>query len=121
MVAWLCANGVALDAVQVFAWGRMFAARVEVLSIDEAFHQTFDGRHPCALCTAVERARAADHRPAHLPAPSLVKLTLFCHDAETLVPPVAASREIEVWSVPRMFRRDPVPVPPPRGAELVVG
>ena len=25
LFAWLCANGALLDAVQVFAWGKMFA------------------------------------------------------------------------------------------------
>ncbi len=99
----------------------MFAAKVQVMPIEKALHQTFDGCHPCALCTAVERARAADHRPAHLPAASLVKLTLFCHDAETLVPPVVSSREIEGGSAPRVIRRDPVPVPPPRRTGLIVG
>jgi len=121
VVAWLCANGAVLDAVQVIAWGRMFATYAHSFSVGEAVRRTFDGHHPCALCRAVDDARAADRGPAPAPAPLTIKLTLYCHQTESFVPPAAPGRQTDSEATPGLTRRYPVPVPPPRDAVVVVG
>ena len=110
-----------LDVVQVVAWSRMFAGYVDSLPVGAAIQRTFDGREPCPLCLAVQKARAADRAPARAPAPVTAKLVLFCQRAEASLPPVALAWEIESEFAPASTRRDPVPVRPPRPVVMGVG
>ncbi|HVW19686.1 MAG TPA: hypothetical protein VHC86_00580 [Opitutaceae bacterium] len=117
LLAWLCASGAALDVVQVFAWGRMFAGYARHESLAAAACETFDPAKPCALCRAVAKARdeTKGSQPA-VPAAGADRLLLVCERPApvVLIPfrPVWAEirREAPVsWSVS-------VPVPPPRAA-----
>jgi hypothetical protein len=64
--AWICANGALLDAVQVFAWARMFSQYARTMDAGAALSRTFDPSRPCNLCRTVSRAR--DHAKTQLPA-----------------------------------------------------
>lgn len=54
LFAWLCANGALWDAVQVVAWGKMFADYSKVMPVPQAIALTFDGSLPCDLCVVAQ-------------------------------------------------------------------
>jgi hypothetical protein len=121
LLAWLCANGAVWDVAQVFAWGRMFAHYVNDLPVETALTRTFDPGKPCALCLAVQKARAAEREQASAPPPaSSVKLVLISQQTEPVAPPTVPGRWLETLAVRGAVRRDPVPVPPPRGVAAVL-
>lgn len=119
-VAWLCASGAMLDVAQVFAWTRMFATYAQSLPVGEAAVETLDGSKPCPICLAVRRARANAKDPQ---TPGVVrsaeKMILSLSRAE----PVVFAPERETWppsiALTAESRPSPVPVPPPRVANLV--
>ncbi|MCC7374592.1 MAG: hypothetical protein IT581_08045 [Verrucomicrobiales bacterium] len=49
-------------ALQTIAWTRMLTGFSQSMSIGQALTQTFDGLHPCTLCLAIRRAKAAEQR-----------------------------------------------------------
>ena len=115
LVAWLCANGAVWDAVQVFAWGRMFAGNAGNMSAATALRATFNPAQRCPLCLRVAKARDVAQKQAPLPVErSAGKVLLACDRPATIVfantlgdwPPALAS------AAPT--RTEPVPVPPPR-------
>jgi len=103
--------------MQVFAWGRMFARYAHEMPVEAALARTLDPAKPCPLCMAVQQARQAGHEPspASPPAPA-AKLVLFSQPLEAVTPPAIPGRRLDTVSVRAAVRRDPVPVPPPRGA-----
>jgi len=114
--AWICANGAVWDAVQVFAWARMFAGYAHALPVGAALRETFDPGKPCEICMAVAKAKEAEQKQAPRPLErSTAKLVLACETQE----------KIQMVPLPRawpavpdrtgVIRREPVPVPPPRG------
>lgn len=113
--AWICANGALLDAVQVFAWARMFSQYAGTMDAGAALSRTFDPSRPCNLCRTVSRAR--DQAKTQLPAAvesSGEKLILAFHQPR----PVLFLKDPAEWEHDSPacgpFRTDPVPVPPPR-------
>ena len=113
--AWICANGAVWDAVQVFAWARMFADYAHTLPVGTALRETFDPGKPCAICLAVAKAKEAEQKQAPRPLErSTAKLVLACETQE----------KIQIVPLPRAWpavpdrtgaiRSEPVPVPPPR-------
>jgi hypothetical protein len=115
LFAWLCANGALLDAVQVFAWGKMFAENARTQSLADALRATFDSAKPCELCLGVAAAKEAAKQqlPATLER-SEEKLLLALH---TSALPVFVSSSAD-WPVTLASappsRTEPVPLPPPR-------
>ena len=114
-VAWICANGTALDLVQVFAWTRMFAGYACVLPVGAALRTTFDPSKPCELCRAVAKAQDSAQRQAPVvPVRSGAKQVLAC----TRPTPFIFPSQRETWAGPRPERAssrvEPVPVRPPR-------
>jgi hypothetical protein len=112
---WLCASGALLDMAQVFAWTRMFASYARTESVVAAARETFDPSKPCALCSAVSKAREASKpQGTALPPAGSEKMILIC---ERPAPFVAAA---DRGSWPEMapsragVRSGEVPVPPPR-------
>jgi hypothetical protein len=113
--AWLCANGALLDAVQVVAWGKMFAGYAETMSVSAALRETFDPAKPCSLCKHVAKVKESVQQ--QLPAPSddaAPKFVLTLHAPE---PPIFANDPGEWIASPSLrvcLRTEPVPLPPPR-------
>lgn len=116
LFAWLCANGALLDAVQVFAWGKMFTENARTLPLREALAATFDPAKPCEFCLGVAAAKetAKQQLPSSVEHASTEKLLLALH---TSTPPFfispSAAWPVTLASVPPS-RTDPVPLPPPR-------
>jgi hypothetical protein len=113
--AWICANGAVWDAVQVFAWARMFAGYAHTLPVGTALRETFDPGKPCAICMAVARAKEAERKQAPRPVErSTAKLVLACETPEKIqIDPLP-----HAWPAAPVcagvIRSEPVPVPPPR-------
>jgi hypothetical protein len=113
--AWVCANGAIWDAVQVFAWSKMFAGYAQQMPLGAALRETFDPAKPCELCGTVTKAKADEQKRA-LPQPEsgATKLQLACEWTAT----IAAATPSQSWPAappPRLVTRTPgVPLRPPR-------
>jgi hypothetical protein len=116
LFAWLCANGALLDAVQVFAWGKMFSENARTMDLREALSATFDPAKACDLCLSVAAAKdtAGQEQPAQVEQASADKLLLALHTPARpfFVSPVADWPETLASVAPS--RTESVPVPPPR-------
>ena len=113
--AWLCANGALLDALQVVAWGKMFANYTGTMSVSAALKETFDPAKPCSLCKHV--AKAKESAQQQLPAAREDVAAKFVLVLETPEPAVFAADPGHWIASPSLSvcqRTDPVPVPPPR-------
>jgi hypothetical protein len=100
--------------LQSVAWTRMIIAYSRTAPIQTALEQTFDGKHPCAMCKAIQKAKQTAQQQ-ELQQPSVNRDTLFCES-------YAAIGSDEPWSwltADSLFtyptRVDPPPVPPPNG------
>lgn len=116
LFAWLCANGALLDAVQVFAWGKMFAENARALPLGEALAATFDPAKPCEMCLGVAAAKetARQQLPGSVEKAGQEKLVLALHAANRpIFLSSSADWPVTLASVPPS-RTDPVPLPPPR-------
>jgi hypothetical protein len=115
LLAWICANGAIWDAVQVFAWSKMFVGYTSTMTVPAALRETFDPSKPCDMCLGVASAReTAKQQLPQSVEHSTEKLLLALHTSASVVfnttPgdwPVTLSREAE-------SRSESVPVPPPR-------
>jgi hypothetical protein len=118
LLAWLCANGALLDAVQVFAWSRMFAGYAETMPLAAALRTTLDPEKPCELCRDVAQARDDfAQKSTSVPAERLgPKIVLALPPAAVVLigdPPCGWP---DYPAVRASVREDRVPVPPPRAA-----
>jgi len=112
-LAWVFANGAVLDAVQVFAWGRMVRDFQRAgLTLERAVTKALDGSAPCEICSAVDHAR--QQQPPETVERSSEKLVLACPpaDAPALTAPAPDWPPLLAASAPS--RSEAVPVPPPR-------
>lgn len=48
--------------LQSVAWGRMIVEYSQQSSVKEAVVKTFDGQHPCDLCTTLSKAREKEKK-----------------------------------------------------------
>ncbi len=95
----------------------MFADYARVLPVGEALRRTFDPGRPCAICRAVQQARAADRHESPAPVPA-VKLLVFYEAAEAVILPAGLRTRIESDPLSPVSPHYPVPVPPPRRAAV---
>jgi hypothetical protein len=114
-LAWLCANGAALDLVQVVAWTRMFAGYACVLPVGAALRTTFDPSKPCELCRAVAQARDSARREAPVaPVRPGEKRVLACSSPAPIIFPSPRRAWPGTGPERALARVEPVPVRPPR-------
>lgn len=113
--AWLLAAGVHWDAIQVVAWGRMFAENARTLPVLGALRQTFDPAKMCGMCCAVQEAKR-EQREAALPGLGEGKAPLVIQPVVRIavVAPAGRSWIVDEADVADAEREAP-PVPPPRG------
>ena len=115
LLAWLCANGALWDAVQVVAWGKMFATYASYLPVGKALEKTFDGSKPCEICAIAQHGRDAQQHQPSPAAPDGPERILLAFD-----PPAALVVTAPDFSWPGVFsdsgliRSESVPLPPPR-------
>lgn len=48
--------------LQTVAWTGMVISYSQRASLEEAVSKTFDGKHPCALCKAIQKGRAEEQK-----------------------------------------------------------
>jgi len=111
------ASGAQWDAVQVFAWGRMFASHARAMPLVQALSQTFDGE-PCPICRLVATARRQERSPSDAPVQKTgIKTVLFFQTISPmqLEPPHPVMWRPDETSLVTVERSRP-PLPPPRMA-----
>ena len=115
LLAWLCANGVVWDAVQVVAWSRMFATYSSYLPVGQALTRTFDGSKPCEICAVAQHGRDEQQRQQSPSAPDgAERILLACETNATFVTAAPDFSWPGVVADFGLTRSEPVPVPPPR-------
>ena len=116
LVAWLFANGVTWNVVQVVAWAKMFRNYSESMPAAQALKLTLSGEAPCNLCRMAEAAKnTADQQLPHNAIGSgSEKFLLACN---VPAPVIFVSPDLAwpgVADASGRVRTDAVPLPPPR-------
>lgn len=115
VIAWLCANGAVWDALQLAAWGKMFANYSATMSVTQALKETFDPAKPCDMCVGIVKAKGETKE--NLPATEQQQTAKFVLAIHTVDSPVFANDMGDWLPAPSMRlaeRTDPVPLQPPR-------
>jgi len=102
--------------VQSVAWVSMLTNYSRQTSFTEAVTMTFDGKHPCPLCLAVQKGRAEEQQKDQKQACSQDDIQL---DLPPLTSVVLYPPSCEESARPTVFaptRTEPPPSPPPRAA-----
>ena len=114
--AWICANGVVWNAVQVVGWATMLRDYARVMPLAQAISVTFSGDAPCGYCQLAEAGKQADReQPADTALGASAEKILLL--AETAPAPVLVPPSVDwpgVANAAGLRRTDPVPLPPPR-------
>lgn len=115
LFAWVCANGAIWDAVQVFAWSKMFAGYSQTMSVPAALRATFDPEKPCEMCVGVATAKetAKQQLPPSVEQ-SAEKLLLAIHSSSAIVFENSPTSWPAIPARVAPVRSESVPVPPPR-------
>ncbi|MBN8524874.1 MAG: hypothetical protein J0M02_06045 [Planctomycetes bacterium] len=85
--------------VQLAGWSGMFVRALAERPVAEAVEQTFDGRHPCCMCTTAAALRRADPPTGRAPVPDSKKQPVHLMSAEPMA--WAASRSADDTELPR--------------------
>jgi hypothetical protein len=109
-------SGAHWAVLQVTAWTGMFMVRSQSEGVTEAVKTTFDGEHPCPLCSAIESGQKEEKRN-DMDAPMLkalmeVKLVAM-ENAALPVPADAGELRWFDFSAKAVLRTDAPPTPPP--------
>ena len=116
LTASLFAAGVHWDALQVFAWSRMFAENARTLPTLAALRQTFDPQAMCGVCCVVQEAKREQRQAAAVGADT-GKAPLVLLPMARVIVAVPVGRAGFVWdSIMEDVQREAPPVPPPRVA-----
>lgn len=103
-------------ALQVVAWGGMLISYSARSGIETGIRETFDGDHPCPMCTAIKTAKERENPSQHLDAlTSLTRLIAIAPPVTRIEPPARALAHNLAGPPPAitLFPERP-PVPPPR-------
>jgi hypothetical protein len=116
LVAWLCANGVVWNAVQVVGWVKMVRDYSEVMPFTQALSVTFSGEAPCDFCRVAESGREqAEQLPQQATLGAAMEKIFFVADtAPVVVLPVPTAAWPVLAAETGSRRIEAVPVPPPR-------
>jgi hypothetical protein len=63
IIALLGASGAHWAVLQSVAWAAMLADNARTDFPQAAIEKTFDGKHPCALCKQIAKARQTERKP----------------------------------------------------------
>jgi len=114
VLALVLTTGLHWAALQSVAWTTMLVKNLCTQSFTVAVSDTFDGRHPCPLCTAIAKGKQSEQKSA---AVSPVLKMEFPPVASQLVlhPPTTFTESTAVDSFAESLSARP-PLPPPRAA-----
>lgn len=119
LLAWLCANGVVWNAVQVIGWAKMFHDYSQVMPAAQALTLTFSGEAPCDFCHLAESGQEAtrEHLPVNAALGGGAEKIFFVADCAPIALIAAPdSAWPGVADTAGRLRTEAVPVPPPRAA-----
>jgi len=117
LAKWLVAMALVLSLgghwalLQGFAWASMLARFSQSLPLTEAVAFTFDGKHPCKMCLAVQQGQQEERKESKIQ--PVQKLVLIL-DAQvlTLLPPPAFRPVIaDADFIESRFEKPPLPPP----------
>jgi hypothetical protein len=112
LIAILSVTGGHWAVLQTVAWTTMLAGHMGTDSLATAFHDTFDGKHPCCLCKQIASGRKSEKKAeftSQFKVPEFLPTTSrFVFAAPTFCWPVRPAAEM-----PKSISRTP-PAPPPR-------
>ncbi len=101
--------------LQTVAWASMIVDYSRTSALSVAVEKTFDGQHPCRICTEIQKGRQSEK--THEALQLVKKIELFDQAAVAYVYPSAAeSRVLTVSDFFREARPHAPAVPPPRAA-----
>jgi hypothetical protein len=105
-------------ALQSVAWACMLVSYSQQADFATALEQTFDGAHPCPMCTKISQDRAQEQREQPAGAPSAARTIpeTLCLAAGVEVPPVPVHLcfiRTSILAAPSELAQPP-PTPPPR-------
>ena len=102
--------------LQSAAWvGMAVSYSLKERSVTQGLSQTFDGRHPCALCKVVTKSKQTEKKD---PTENIakLKLDLFCNAQVIFATVPVGNRFPHAENQEGSTRLFAPPVPPPRGA-----
>jgi hypothetical protein len=112
IIALLSATGAHWAALQSVAWVTMLADNARVAPLTEALEKTFDGKHPCPLCSKIAQGRQSEKKSDIQT--ELKKLDFFNHQpAFVFNAPTHFILAGQPGALAPWLSRTP-PVPPPR-------
>ena len=116
LIAWLCANSVVWNAVQVVGWVKMVRDYTEVMPFTQALSVTFSGEAPCTFCRVAESGREqTEQLPQQATLGAAMEKIYFVADAAPVVVlPVPVAAWPGLTADAGLRRVEAVPVPPPR-------
>ena len=97
--------------LQGVAWTTMLARFAQSMPLAQAVIFTFDGKHPCQLCLAVQEGQQAEQKESKLKAPERLLLFLDLHLVALPSPPSPAQLVWVLDSVHTHLERPPHPPP----------
>ncbi len=114
VLALACALGFHWFMLQSVAWVTMFSRNLPGNSLALAVQRTFDGKHPCAICLLIAKAKSAEKK-AQFPAP-IQKLEFVSPKAAFAFFPPTRFQLLEPADAGAESLAFPPPTPPPRAA-----
>jgi hypothetical protein len=97
--------------LQAVAWGGMLAAYSQDSSIEVGIEKTFDGKHPCELCSAIHKVRQTGKKQGQQTV--LKKITLLCDLPAEFIAGLPAFWKLsfsDTWY--QTLAREPLVLPP---------
>jgi hypothetical protein len=95
-------------------WVNMFVTFAQTDAVHEALTKTFDGKHPCSVCTFVKHAKQTEKKERS--AKGEVKLDLMLTVAKCRLSPPTAFSLLPILDDAAQARTEAPPIPPPRRA-----
>ncbi len=109
-------SGVHWAVLQVTAWTGMLVVRSQSTGLAEAVNTTFDGNHPCRMCSAITDGKKKEQqRQSEYPAlKAMQELQLVMNPVAALPAPVPTGEQHWTkFSATAKPRADTPPTPPP--------
>lgn len=118
LLAMFIAGGGHWAVLQTIAWGRMIVDYSRTASLATAVEETFDGDHPCPMCTSIKKGRSDEQKSEQTP--PLAKPTKA--PEPMYLPAIARVAPAAFHRLPHDFERvsrpadlaEPPPTPPPQ-------
>jgi hypothetical protein len=113
-LALACSVGLHWAFLQSFAWSTMLVDNLTTSSFSVAIQRTFDGKHPCALCKAIDEGKKSERKSDTLV--SLKKFEGLNEPVSVVIFPTASFPTIDAQDATFETILPTPPTPPPRAA-----